>query len=153
MIVDEEKGFTIACLKRLHSECGIPFAELQHVCVCYELTKEHPEHLDCGMPESTAVTLARAIPEEQSNWSTGLPVEQKISISLCSSLQNWKEWSSLITWCIVRCKAHQHLCYQLHHWIAMFIETNVCTMSYHCMKEQAMAKLETLKESGINDLQ
>ena len=60
-VIDKHNGnFSVECLSELVSECSIHKKDLQNIRVCWELSKEHPEHLDMGVPtEEFAVHVER----------------------------------------------------------------------------------------------
>lgn len=57
-IVDEHGDWNVDCVKTLFVDCHIPLKDMQHLRVCYELAKEHPEHLELEEPVSSAITVA-----------------------------------------------------------------------------------------------
>jgi hypothetical protein len=57
-VIDKHEGFTPQCCKELKSQCSIPFVDQQLVRVCYEMAKQHPEHLGMGMPSDDSVEVA-----------------------------------------------------------------------------------------------
>jgi hypothetical protein len=49
-IIEEHKGFSVDCLRQLHSDCHILMSDMQHIRVSYEVAKMHPVHLTLCAP-------------------------------------------------------------------------------------------------------
>ena len=64
IVSESEHGFDVDCCRKLHHDHHIPYKDLQHVRVCYELAIEYPSHLDKGALSSAEVLLAEQLPEE-----------------------------------------------------------------------------------------
>jgi hydrogenase maturation factor len=54
-IINRHDGFTVACVNELMTEASIPLKDLQNLCLCYEMTKQHPSHLEMGTPSFSQV--------------------------------------------------------------------------------------------------
>jgi hypothetical protein len=57
-VIDKHEGFMPQCCMELKSQCSIPFVDQQIVRVCYEMAKQHPEHLEMGIPSDEAICVA-----------------------------------------------------------------------------------------------
>ena len=57
-VIDKHEGFTPQCCMELKSQCSIPFVDQQIVRVCYEMAKQHPKHLEMGIPSDDAICVA-----------------------------------------------------------------------------------------------
>jgi hypothetical protein len=56
--IDKHDGLTPECCKELKSHCHIPFADQQIVRICFEMAKQHPEHLEMGVPSNDSINIA-----------------------------------------------------------------------------------------------
>jgi hypothetical protein len=57
-IINKNGEFDVDCVKELYSQCHVPLKDMQHIRICYELAKEHPEQLEMEAPVETAITVA-----------------------------------------------------------------------------------------------
>jgi hypothetical protein len=62
-VIDGHGGFTVQCCKDLLSRCHVAFSDQQSLRPCYEVAKEHPHHLNLGVPTTDQVESAQEIPE------------------------------------------------------------------------------------------
>ena len=62
-MIEDKNGFKMNFLNKLNLECNVPFADLQHFCVCYKLAKEKPKHLGRAAPNYGAVQVETQQPE------------------------------------------------------------------------------------------
>ena len=49
--------YSVKCLTQLDTECFIPYIQMNYLCVCVFISKEHPKSLDFGAPVLTPVNM------------------------------------------------------------------------------------------------
>jgi len=63
-IIDKHGGeYNLDCIQELVRDVSIPIKDLQSLCLCYDLAKEHPSHLDMGIPSQNWIKTAQKNPE------------------------------------------------------------------------------------------
>jgi len=54
-VIKQHGGYSVDCLKELHSQCHIELKQMQNVRVCVECASKNPEQLDMGVPDPSTV--------------------------------------------------------------------------------------------------
>ena len=59
-LIETRGGFTADCVRELSgSNYSIRLTDMHSSCICYELAREHPEHLERGTPTADEISCAR----------------------------------------------------------------------------------------------